>query len=233
MNPLKYAIIAATFSFPAAISAQNFISTDAPDKLFNFGVRLGVSSSNRTFSKDYIKQWNNNSWGTGFEAGIVLNLNMRDFFALQPGFFFESRSGKYSYSQEFTNAEGETDNFTQLGKYRTYNFIVPVMASFRFNLTGDVRWTVEAGPYAQFRFGSSGDDKIKVIIPQKSPVADLTVTNANSNSFDLGVKAGTGFTLKNKYSLYAHYLAGFRNVWQDPFEGGRNKAWTITLGYDF
>ena len=79
--------------------ANDFLSSEVPDELFNIGVRIGLNTSNRTFNKDFFRSWNTNSWGTGIDAGVVVNLNMRDFFALQPGFFFESRSGNYSYSQ--------------------------------------------------------------------------------------------------------------------------------------
>ena len=125
--------------------ANDFLSSEVPDELFNIGVRIGLNTSNRTFNKDFFRSWNTNSWGTGIDAGVVVNLNMRDFFALQPGFFFESRSGNYSYSQEYLNGEGKKKDFTQMGHYRTHNFTIPVMASLRFNLSGDLRWVIEAG----------------------------------------------------------------------------------------
>jgi len=222
------AIIAATSS----VSASDFVSTEPAERLFNFGVRLGVNASNRTFSKDYFNTYNVNSWGTGIDAGIVLNLNMRDFFSIQPGFFFESRTGNYSYVQDYINQNNENDNFSQIGHVRTYNFVVPVMLSFRFNIADNLKWLVEAGPYAQFKLHSSDSDKIEVI-SQSSPSMPVAIETAKSNFTDFGAKIGTGIMVNDHYSFSIHYLAGMSNVWKAPFEGGKNKAWTFTLGYDF
>lgn len=215
------------------MTAQDFLSAETPENLFNIGVRVGINTSNRTFGKEYFRRWNVNSWGTGVDSGVVVNLNMRDFFAIQPGFFFESRSGNYSYAQDYIDQEGETKDFTQMGHYRNYNFTIPVMASFRFNLSDNVRWIMEAGPYAQFRIHSSDGDKIQVIQPQTNAFSTVSVVSAQSNPFDFGLKIGSGLSFKNKYSLYVHYLAGGRKAWKAPHAGGHNKAWTVSLGYDF
>lgn len=212
-------------------SASDFLSTEPCDHLFNIGLRAGVNSSNRTFSSDHFQAWNVNSWGTGFDAGVVLNLNLRDYLAIQPGFFFESRSGNYAYSENFINIKNEDDNFTQLGHLRSYNFIVPVMASLRFNVADNLRWIVEAGPYAQFKLHSSDSDKIQVI-DQPSPQSPLKVFYAKSRFADFGLKIGTGLTLNHHYYFGIHYMAGGTKVWKEP-EGGLNKAWTFTIGYDF
>lgn len=233
MKTLQTLLVAAAVCLSTvATYAQNFLSTEAAENLLSLGVRVGVNTSNRTFSNNYFQQWNVNSWGTGVDAGVVFDLNMRDFFTLQPGFFFESRSGNYAYAQNYFEA-GESKKFTEMGHYRTYNFTVPLMLSFRFNITESLRWAVEAGPYAQFQLHSSDDDKITVIEPQTSPTDRLHSTTADSNTFDFGAKLGTGLIINRKYSFNVHYLAGFKNAWGDPHSGGRNKAWTFTLGYDF
>lgn len=215
------------------VSAQKFLSAEPAEEAFNLGVRVGVNTSNRTFGKGYFNEWNKNSWGTGFEAGVVANLNMRDYFSLQPGFFFESRSGNYSYAQSYFDSTGEKQKTALLGHYRSYNFTVPVMASFRFNLSHSLRWTVEAGPYAQFRIHSDDNDKIKVISPQVNTNDPVTAVYAKASNFDAGLKIGTGLLFRGHYSFNVHYLAGGRKAWKAPHSGGSNKAWTFTLGYDF
>lgn len=232
MDSIKLLLTALSLATASISLAQDFLSSEPSEKLFNIGVRLGINSSNRTFGKEYFNEWNVNSWGTGFDAGVVLDLNMRDFFTIQPGFFFESRSGNYAYAQEYFYS-GETEKFTQMGHYRTYNFTVPVMASFRFNVTESLRWIVELGPYAQFKLHASDNDKITVIDPQESSSSPLYTSAAKSGFFDFGVKMGTGLTLNRKYSINVHYLAGTKNVWKSPHEGGRNKAWVFSIGYDF
>lgn len=215
-----------------ATSAADFISAGTPENLFNIGIRLGVNASNRTFSKKHFDRWNVNSWGTGIDAGIVLNLNMRDFFAIQPGFFFESRSGNYAFVEDYVNIRNEKDSFVQVGHVKTYNFIVPVMASFRFNLADNLKWLVEVGPYLQFKLHASDSDEIEVL-NQDYETGILSTKNPKSNFTDFGAKFGTGIMICDHYSFSIHYMAGSSKVWKAPFEGGKNKAWTFTLGYDF
>ncbi len=50
--------------------ANDFLSSEVPDELFNIGVRIGLNTSNRTFNKDFFRSWNTNSWGTGIDAGV-------------------------------------------------------------------------------------------------------------------------------------------------------------------
>lgn len=212
--------------------AADFLSTEPAEKLFNLGVRIGINSSNRTFPSETFSSWNVNNWGTGFDAGVVVNLNMREYLSIQPGIFFESRSGHYSYAENYTNDKNETDYFTQIGRLRTYNFIVPIVASVKLNIAERLQWLLEAGPYAQFKLHASDSKKIQVI-NQPTPASPLKVEYAKSNFADWGFKMGTGIRLNERYSFSIHYLAGIGNVWKTPIVGGSNKAWTFMLGYDF
>lgn len=130
--------------------------------------------------------------------------------------------------EEYINNRDEKDNFIQIGDYRIYNFVIPVMASFRFSIADNLKWLVEAGPYAQFKLHATDADKIEVISQDSGGSI-----NKESAKSDFGVKMGTGIMLNNKYSFSIHYMAGATNVWKAPYEGGKNKAWTFTLGYDF
>lgn len=231
MTPYRILAATALSIFAAQSFAADFFSTEESPRLFNFGVRLGVNASNRTFSKDYFNEWNVNSWGAGIDAGIVMNINIREYLAIQPGFFFESRSGHYAYSENYVSVANQIDNFTQLGKLRTYNFTIPVMASFRFNLADNLKWLVEAGPYVQLKLHSSDNQKIEVI--SQSANGAIERGSASSKFADWGLKAGTGIMVADHYSFSIHYLAGGCDVWKEPYAGGKNKAWTFTLGYEF
>ena len=67
------------------VSAQKFLDTSAPDRLLTMGARIGVNSSNATVKDDVYDLWNKNSWGTGFDLGVVADINIRNFIAIQPG----------------------------------------------------------------------------------------------------------------------------------------------------
>lgn len=212
--------------------AQEFFSTSPAETTFGFGARLGINSSNLTFLKPAFPAWNVNSWGTGFDIGFVADLNLREYLTIQPGIFYESRSGNYAYAQNFFDKSGQVSDFTQLGHYRSYNINIPIMASVRFNLTENLRWIVEAGPYAQMRIHDTASGKIQVIYPQASSSAPVIVETAKTNFFDFGLKIGTGFSLYKRYSIFVHYMGGMKNVWKSPLAGGHNKAWVFTAGYD-
>ncbi len=212
-------------------AAQDFFSKEAPESLFDVGVRVGINTSNRTFKKDAFDIWNVNSWGTGIDLGCVVDLNIRDYISLQPGIFFESRSGDYAYSQNYFTALGETDVFTQLGHDRFYNINIPLLVSFKFNLAESVRLIAEAGPYFQYFFKDSASHKIQVIRPQTSPTDQIDIYNEVANKYDIGLKIGAGILYKRHYSFNIHYLAGGRKAWDSPWKGGRHKAWTFTIGY--
>lgn len=212
--------------------AQEFFSTEPAETTFGFGARLGMNASNQTFLKDAFPAWNVNSWGTGFDVGFVVDLNLRDYLTIQPGIFYESRSGNYAYAQNFFDDSGKISDFTQLGHIRSYNINIPVMASLRFNITSNLRWLVEAGPYLQMRFHNTASGKIQVIYPQASPSAPVVAKTAHTNFFDFGLKIGTGFSLYKRYSLFVHYMGGMKKVWKAPIPGGHNKAWVFTVGYD-
>lgn len=231
---LKYLAAAAAVAaaFPSEISAQEFFSVDTPTRLFTIGVRAGFNASNRTASKKVFNAWNCDSWGTGFDAGVVVDLHVRDYISIQPGFFFETRSGNFAYSTNFYNAEMQLDNMSQMGHYRNSNFNVPVVASLHFNLSDNIRWNVEFGPNFHFCLGSSDADKVHVM---RSPIDDLepqTLT-AEKNTFDFGLKIGTGLTFNRHWSLNAHYVAGLSKVWKNEGMDGHRKSWVFTAGYDF
>lgn len=217
----------------ASAQAQKFMDTSAPREIFSIGFRAGFNTSDRTFSKDYFKQWNQAGWGIGLDLGCVVDLNMRDFLSIQPGIFLQSRSGNYSFAQDYYNGSSDVDRNVQLGRYRNYNLVIPVMASLKFNLSDRIRWIAEAGPYVQYRIKSADkDDIIDVITPQSSPSDKFSFTHVGPRRGDFGLKIGSGLLLDRKISVNVHYMAGMRQAWPDPYKGGHNKAWTFTVGYE-
>lgn len=233
MKSLRLLLCLFTVILTSSLYGQDFFSTGPAPRLFSIGARLGVNSSNRTFPKKAFNEWNVNSWGKGFDLGCVVDLNIRDFFSIQPGIFIETRSDSYAFAHSYYNLQGDKKDFTQLGYDRSFNLTIPLLYSQRFNLTNKLRWIVEAGPYLQFiLYDKNGKDHIQVIAPQPNPNSSLEVNYATASNYDFGFKVGTGFSFKYKYSLFVHYLAGTRKVWTEPMAGGHNKEWLFTIGYD-
>lgn len=232
---MKYKLFAAVALVSAAImpaQADDFFSTERPDQIFNLGVRVGINTSNRTVSDAVANMWNQNSWGLGFDAGVVADINIRDFISIQPGFFYESRSGAFSYQGSAYTESGEHFVKTQVGKGREYLFTIPILASFRFNLLDELRWSVDFGPYFQFKLKSTFDHKFDY--PEPTPGGGLVYSNdVKSSRADVGLKFGTGLELYRHYYVGVHYLAGFCHPWNPGHLGGHNKEWLFTVGYTF
>lgn len=237
---MKKILLGATLALTAAgASAADFFSTAHCDNLFSFGARLGVNTSNRTLkSSAFPDCYHHESWGTGFDVGFVAGLNIRDYLAIQPGVFFETRGGNFLLMGSAADSAMPSDGseMAQAGTRRSYNITIPVLASFRFNLSDDIKWNVDAGPYVSFVLGSSLKNKSFVVDgPAEQPLFDR-----KPSGVDFGIKMGTGLQVLGHYYVGAHYLAGCVDAWKDrsignvtKTYGGITKAWVFTLGYDF
>lgn len=223
-------LIAASAAIPCL--AEDFFSTGDPDQLFNLSARIGLNTSNRTVSNSVANIWNRNAWGLGFDAGVVADINIKDFISLQPGLFYESRSGSFAYQGSAYTPGGEHFVKTQLGKGRDYLFTIPILASFHFNVSDEVRWNVEAGPYFQIKLRSTFDDSFTY--PRATATGAIEYFgDVKTAGGDVGLKIGTGLDIFKDYYIGAHYMAGFCHVWNPGSLGGHNKAWVFTIGYRF
>ena len=211
--------------------AVDFFSTEKPERLLTFGARFGVNTSNITFNNNYFEIKNVNSWGTGIEAGAVANLNFRDYITVQPGIFFQSRSGKYVYATSYLTYMNTSDISYQMGNYLYYDIMIPVMACLNFNIADNVKWSLEAGPYLQINVKKPCNNKVFVLYRNPDETA-YKMKNALSHFYDYGIKLGSGIKVNSHFYFGIHYDIGLREVWGFP-SGGHSKAWTFTVGYDF
>lgn len=229
-------IILAFLAFSAASTsmAADFFDTSAAPSLIDLGVRLGVNTTNRNLKKEVFNVWNNNSWGTGINVGAVVNINFRNYLTIQPGIFYQSRSGKYTYVNIADyDEEGVAQYKIQYGNDRSYNFTVPVMACIHFNLSDDIRWDVEAGPYFQLRLKNSVNDKFEYPLYDNPAANPVLYEPIKARKNDFGMKFGTGLRILQHYLVAVHYEAGWLSPWKDSRLGGRSKGWVFSAGYDF
>lgn len=219
--------------------AQEFFDTSVAEKTFSIGGRIGFNTSNRTFPKGNYTNEVLTTWGTGFNVGAVANINFREYLTLQPGFFFESRSGKAIENVQYYMQNEDNDNYYlntrfNVSNRRCYYFTIPVMGIVKFNLAENVKWNVEFGPYIQICLkDNSGENGMKLYeyIPEEYATFQIEYP-AQARNLDVGFKMGTGLTLFDHYYVGVHYLAGVCKAWKVP-DGGRNKSWMFTVGYDF
>lgn len=223
----------------ATASAADFFSTERSERIITFGARIGVNTSNRTISGSaYPNSYHHENWGTGFDLGVVANLNFRDYLTIQPGLFFEMRHGSQTLMGPDTDSglSAYGTDCAQAGTRESYNLTIPVMAVVSFNVTDNLRWSVEAGPYVSFVL----DSKLKTeYVVADGPVDDL-MFNQKAANVDFGVKMGTGLQILDHYYVGAHYMAGCVDAWKErkignvsKTYGGLTKAWVFTIGYNF
>lgn len=244
----KFILSVMLASTAISIQAADFFSTDKPDQLCTFGARIGLNTSNRTIGKDARIGYNHQGWGIGFDLGVVADLHIRDYISIQPGFFYESRSNSYALVSQHPFAElpSTYSLFNQTGIFNSYHFTIPILASVHFNITDDLRWNVEAGPYLSIVLNSKLKNDVLLQTPEPTPLNPLMEPGYQWGEFDqkaktaeLGLKIGTGLTLFRKYSFSVHYMAGGSHAWKDIKHdsykytyGGHAKSWVFTLGYD-
>lgn len=221
--------LTAIAAVPAA--ADDFFDTSDAENFIDFGARIGMNTSNRTLSNAAAPLWNQNSWGLGFNVGAVANLNFKNFISVQPGFFFETRSGAFAY-KSLDIIDGEPgEPMTQLGKGTDYIFTIPVVGSLHFNILDELRWNVDFGPYLQLKLKSTFDRSFEA--PMTYTHGVYYFDNVRTAKADFGFKIGTSLDIYRHYYIGVHYLAGLCHAWNPGELGGHNKEWTFTVGYNF
>lgn len=211
------------------LCAQDFFDKSDARNFFNVGARLGFNTSNRTFPKGNYSNYTYTAWGLGFDAGVIANLNFKDYLTIQPGFFFESRSSQLVNFVEYIPVDQQYGSNFSNTHQRSYFFTIPIMGIVNFNLSEKIRWSVEFGPYFQLRLKETGAQK-HLILLYGNRLSDFSTVK--SNNFDFGFKMGTGLEVMRHYYVGIHYLAGVCHAWSIP-SGGKNKSWMFTLGYNF
>ena len=215
------------------IKAQPFFDTSDPDKFITFGARLGFNTSNRSFpNANYTNKILTTTWGLGFNVGAVANLNFKEYLTLQPGFFFETRNSSLVNFNEVYNSAGKVESqFVAKDGQRSCKFTIPIVGVMKFNVTDDLKWNVDFGPYFQFNLSENGSQDHVKLFYWAGGFEPVEYT-AKLRGFDVGLKMGTGLQLFKHYYIGVHYMAGLCNAWKLP-EGGKNKSWMFTIGYDF
>ncbi|MCH5224375.1 MAG: PorT family protein [Muribaculaceae bacterium] len=218
-----------TMGSSSGIKAQLLDTGDA-ERFFSLSGRIGFNTSNRTIPTSNVSFYNHESWGTGFNIGALANLNFKNYLALQPGLFFESRSGNYAMATDQNSIFNQDDPYYILSHWRAYYFTIPVMGVVKVNLASNIKVSGEFGPYLQFQLNESG----KGLLYHEYSAIDGQIIKyeGKQNKVDFGFKMGVGLQFYQHYYLGVHYLAGVCHAWSRP-SGGHNKSWMFTVGYDF
>lgn len=235
MKQLLSAAVAAILTMTAtqSVHGADFFDTSVSERTFNIGLRVGFNTSNTTMKTPAYAIWNNSAWGLGGTFGAVADINFREWITIQPGIFFDIRNNKYNLAYVWANpAEEDLQHRVSMGTARRGSITIPLLASVRFNISDNLRWHVEAGPYYRFQFGDDSYTETNTSA-SLSPTGAPEFSTPKMRKGEFGLKIGTGLSLNRHYYLGIHYLAGLMSPFSTAGMGGANKSWTFTIGYDF
>lgn len=224
--------------------AQTIIDTSAPSKVVNMGFRIGFNTSNLTtnFDEAYPQiVWNHTQWRPGFTMGAVVDINLRNCFAIQSGLYFKSRNSDFHYLINNMSLEAIE------GHWGAYYLEIPILASFRLGVAELAQAQIDLGPYFATGFGGKVDYTVystvrdtyfEPYVEANSGKGDYFGDKGIARRGDWGLKFGLGFLVMQKFYIGAHYNFSCMNMMRDSKEAtkrisGHNKAWTFTVGYNF
>lgn len=215
----------------------------------SFGVRAGLNVANAggdfKDNKNYGEDMDFKS-KVGFHVGVIADIELSKSFYLQPGLYFSTKGLK---------AE-DKDNDADYSEKLNYNLNyleLPILASYRFNISDNVKWQINAGPY--FALGVGGKMKTTVTdegekMEYKSDAfgtekEDDEEIKGGLKRFDAGLSFGTGISISKIY-IGVKYDLGLANIadkksemWGGFGEDGnkalkvRNRNFAVSVGYTF
>lgn len=169
-------------------------------------VQLGMNFSNMTKADDA-------KMLPGFKVGLGMDYAFTDVWSLKSGLMFESKG--YKLDEE---------------KARPIYMQIPVMAAWKANITDDIKFVVNAGPY--FAVGLGGKYK-----EGNSDIKLFSSDGMNMKRFDLGIQWGIGVELSERYIVNFTGENGFISPFDFPsgYNGDKpkNMNFTIGIGYIF
>lgn len=171
----------------------------------------------------------------GFHLGVIVDLGLSEKFSIQPGLYYTTRGAKLEQSDD-------EEKYTE--KYNLSYLQLPILASYKINLSDDIKWHINAGPYVAYGLGgkvkweSSYDGE-----SEKGDYKAFGVADEDSDEdkgglkrFDAGLSFGTGISF-NKVYFGLTYDLGLANIadkkaWGDDFKL-KNRNFAISVGYNF
>lgn len=155
----------------------------------------------------------------GFQAGLVAELPLTSFFAIQPEFLFIQKGGK---SQYIFNDNNKSVNRV------IYNYIeIPVLAKIKMgNTQGDgAGFYLIGGPFAGLALNGKGENELTILGVTTTNDYDIDYSDeANKEKrLDWGVSLGAGITL-GQFFMDARYNLGINNLNDDDADNNNDNA---------
>lgn len=244
----KILLLAALALGALAVSAQSvgggrssggnsFFSTEKADHGVTFGIRggLNVAGLSTKAEKGEIVTCTGKN-GIGYNAGLNVDIPIVRSMYIQTGLYWTVKTAKMETS------EGRNEYNTS--KFNPSFIEIPLLASYRYNLSNKIQLQVNLGPY--FAYGVAGKDD-----GDDNLFKDTKDTNYRYpkylKPFDAGIKVGTGITI-NRFFVGISYEKGFSNLaykeagsssrdgsfaYEFNIQSIKTHNFSVNVGYDF
>lgn len=228
----KLFMLAAMFMMGiTATSAQeirDMFGTDQKGDI-GYGVRVGLNISDIS-GKYGSKKADDFNARAGFQFGGVVDLPITNGFYIQPGLSFTTRGARYK--ETYGDAKA-------IEKYRPMYLQIPVLASFRADVSDNLNVQVNVGPHFAFGLGGKAVSEYAGET-EKYPFFGESTENEShfgAKRFDCGLTFGAGVTFMEHYYVGIAYDLGLVNMAIDK-EWGKdvklhNRNFSIQIGYNF
>ena len=149
----------------------------------------------------------------GFNLGVGMDYGFSENWSLQSGLMISSKGFKYK--------EGDWKS-----KFRPIYLDIPILAAYKFNISDNTKFVINAGPYLAIGLGGKNKET------DEEDVKLFDKDGYDWKRFDLGIQYGIGLELSDRYLIN---LTG-QNGFISPVDGGddpKNMTFTIGVGYRF
>jgi Outer membrane protein beta-barrel domain len=180
------------FSFSLLLVSLSAVHAQKSSAIIKGGVNLANVSINDNGGIDDAKTL------TSFQVGIIGDINLTSFLAIQPGLLF---TGKGTKTQ--SGVEGSA-NWSRASA-NPYYLEVPVNLVFK-TPTGPVKFFAGAGPY--LGIGIAGKNKIEGAILGTNYSSENSIKFSNDDPATLNTEEGAGFGIMKRFDYGLNGLVG-------------------------
>lgn len=173
--------------------------------------RVGMNFSNMT-------KFENTKALPGFQLGVGMDYGFSENWSLQSGLMISSKGYKVK----------------DYAKVRPIYLDIPILAAYKFNISDNTKFVINAGPYLAFglggkcKFDEGGDYKL---------FKGEDGEDAEYSRFDLGIQYGIGLEIGDHYLVNLTGQNGFISPFDYPdgYDGDKpkNMTFSIDVGYRF
>ena len=147
----------------------------------------------------------------GFQLGVGMDYGFSESWSLQSGLLISSKGYKIEDV-----------------KVRPIYLDIPILAAYKFNISDNTKFVINAGPYLAFGLGGKAKDDNFDLKLFKSDEGDW-------KRFDLGIQYGIGLEIGDHYLVNLTGQNGFISPFDYPdgYDGDKPKNMTFSIGVGY